>query len=95
MKKELVQLTPETKAEIRETLNLHDRYDGCYFWTPRGNAASRRREEFSRSFEFTSPKGDKIEVSQSLSISCRNFYYSLTVTRNGNRSNVKLLRGMV
>ena len=81
-------------TELKSILDNHEKYQGCYFWTQTGNAASRRRQEFdySLSFIFDSVK---FEINQSLDISCKNFYYRLNIEKNGKKSNIKSLKNLV
>lgn len=75
-------------ATINAIISTAERYKNCYFWNARGtNASQRRREEFDREYEFTVGK-DSFKVRQSLSISCANYYFSQSVTRNGKTTNI-------
>ncbi len=78
----------------REALGTCERYRSCYFWSNTGSASQRRREEFDTCEAFTW-QGREIEVSQSLSISCRNFYFRSHVTRDGQRSTSTVLRNIL
>ena len=91
---ENLNLTPELKSKINEVLNNSKYYRNCYFWTPYGNAASRGNREFGIEFEFDL-NGETVSVNQSLSISCKNFYFSTDVRRDGRKSNVTVLRKVV
>jgi len=81
---------------IENILAIHDKYKSCYFWTSNGNAASRRRQEErdSNQLEFTF-QDDEYKIDQSISISCRNVYYSLGVWRNGQKKDVRALKGLL
>ena len=81
----------ETTKIITEILRTAEKYKGCYFWSNTGNAASRRQQEFDRHYEFVVGK-DKFEVRQTLDISCRNFYFSTEVLRNGAKTNITPLK---
>ena len=82
------------KSELNNILAIHDKYKKCYFWTQNGNAASRRRQEFDTLLKF---KCNEIEytISQTLSISCANFYYNCDIRKDGNKSNVTAINKLI
>ena len=84
----------DVKSEINTVIENSAKYKNGYFWTPYGGASQRRSREFSISFEFEH-SGQQIEVRQSLSLSCRNFYFHTHVTRNGKKSNISILKKVV
>ena len=84
----------QIKSQIKEILRNKEHYAKCYFWTPRGNAAQRRQEEFEIDFSFVLD-GKKYEISQSLSISCRNFYFSTEILVDGEKKNITALKKLV
>ena len=90
----LNQNTADVKSLINTVINNSAKYRNCYFWTPFGNAATRRNREFEIEFEFDLD-GEKISVEQSLRISCKNFYFKTDVRRDGKRSNITILRKVV
>ena len=87
------------RAAINNTIETNEKYAGCYFWTKTGSAGSRRSQE--KQFKATNPsftietKKGLIEVAATLDISCQNFYYSLSVTKNGKKSNVSIIKNMI
>ena len=81
----------EVKSSINEVIDNSKYYKNCYFWTPYGNAASRRSREFEIEFSFVH-NNQEISVSQSLSISCRNFYFHTDIRRDGKKSNITFLK---
>ena len=92
-------ITKQLRAAIENIVDTNEKYSGCYFWTNTGNAAERRRQEglfenLNQPFTVETKKG-LIEVSATLSISCKNFYYSLDVTRNEKKSNISILKNMI
>lgn len=84
----------EVKKSLEDILQVMDKYKNCYFWSPRGNAAQRRREEFDEvhAFEFF---GDEIKVELALRISCSNFYFTKNIHVNGNKSNATKLKNLI
>lgn len=92
-------LSPQAKKVIENCLEFHDKYKSCYFWTHIGNAKDRRNQESY--FENNNPslklatKNGEITVKPSLSISCKNFYYSLEILRDGRKSNVQILKNLI
>ena len=74
-------------TEVQEIIARHEKYAKCFFWTVNGNAASRRSQEFN--YEY---KVDGLEVRQSLSISCKNFYYGLEVYENGVKKDIRAVK---
>jgi len=82
------------KSALESILEDHEQYKNCYFWTPPGDAWSRRKEEFATSLSFLY-NGDRIEISQNLELSCKNFYYSCDIRKNGKKSNIKLIKNII
>jgi len=83
-------------AAINDVLRRHDHYRNAYFWTPRGNAAARRREEAQNSvrFEFRA-NGHRYLVDQDVTVSCANVYYRLGVYVDGAKKTVRALKSLV
>ena len=98
IKRKLKSLDNKTGKKIVAILNnvidTHEQYQGCYFWTVRNNAASRRRQEFDNNFSFIL-NGVKYDINQCLKISCKNFYYRLNIEKNGNKSNIKSIKNLL
>ena len=89
-------LSSQAKSAIQNAIEQHDKYKRSYFWSPGGNASSRRRNEssFSKnhpSFSLIDGK-DTIEVLPYYSESCKNCYYSMEVKVNGAASNIRTLK---
>ena len=78
-------------TEINSMLSDHDRVKECYFWSNTGNASDRRRQEFDRTLSFNL-NGSEYQIGQSLNISCKNFYYQLSVYVDGNKKDVRVLK---
>lgn len=97
-KRRLKSLGNKTGRQIQTAINSiladHDKYQKCYFWTQTGNAASRRRQEFNTELTFNF-LGIEYVVEQSLTISCKNFYYSCDIRKDGKKSNITALKRLV
>lgn len=77
---------------VERIIALHEKYQKSYFWSASGtNAAGRRRNEFSDKYEFVFG-GRAYKIEQTLQISCRNYYYRLSVVVDGKRSDVRALK---
>lgn len=97
-KRPLKTLDNKTGAKIKSIIQSidsdHDRYKKCYFWTSTGNASQRRSQEFTRGLDFTF-SGIHYEITQDLSISCKNFYYNCDIRKDGKKSNITALRKLI
>jgi hypothetical protein len=81
-------------ARIQDIIDTNERYKNCYFWTSNKNASGRRAEEFERYLKFFT-KDDEYTIHQSLDISCRNYYYRLSIMKNGRKSNITILKNIL
>jgi len=81
-------------SAINDIIDTQEKYKGCYFWTQTGNAASRRRQEFDTKLIFNL-NGRTYDISQTLSISCNNFYFGTIVYRDGKKSNIRVLKNLI
>ena len=89
-------LDKSIKIKLNTILELHEKMRNCYFWSPRGNAASRRREEEQKSnyLEFMLGE-DYYEIDQTTRCSCKNYYYKLDVQVNGVKKDVRALKKLI
>ena len=92
-------ISKKVRDIIENLVEYNDKYHGCYFWNKTGCASNRRSQEKqfaanNPAFSIISKKG-LIKVEPYLSISCKNFYYSLSVEVNGKKSNISILKNMV
>ena len=89
-------VSKKCREAIENCLSWHEKYKSSYFWTQSNSSASRQGQErkFGRENpEFTIiSKLGLIEVKPELSISCQNFYYSLTITLAGVKKDVRILK---
>lgn len=81
-------------AELNNIIDNHEHYKKCYFWTPCGNAASRRREEFDRKLIFNLD-GKKYVIEQSLTISCKNYYFSTEIYVDSVKKNITAIKKLM
>ncbi len=79
---------------IIDYISEHDYHKNCYFWSPPGSASQRRSKEWDRELKFKY-KGQDVEVSQSVSYSCSNVYYSFCVYVDSLRKNITFLKKLV
>jgi len=82
------------KTRINNIISDHNRYQKCYFWIQTGNAAQRRKQEFETTLIFNLA-GIQYTITQTLKISCKNFYYSCDIRKNGKKSNIKAIKDLV
>ena len=84
------------ETAINAILARHDRFKSSYFWSPPGHASSRRqmenRESTSLSFSLD---GTVYDIVQSVTCSCKNVYYSLSIAVDGISKNVRALKKLV
>lgn len=78
-------MTTLSKNALQSIIDLHEKMKGAYFYTPPASAAGRRAYETKNSMatEFD-VDGQKVEVVQSASCSCKNVYYKMTICIDGN-----------
>jgi len=89
--------TKASKA-LHTVLKTHEKFLGCYHWNPPQIAKLRRAMEFDTDICFVY-KGKKYEINQSVNVSCKWVYYSLSVHCDGDKKNIRtihrLLDGLV
>jgi hypothetical protein len=78
----------------RRVIENAEYYRGCYLWTPPALADMRRRIEFDLSDKIVW-KDSEIKIEQYLSCSCRRMRFRTHIERNGNKSNVTILKGIL
>jgi hypothetical protein len=92
-------VSPQLRRRIEDALDTKESYSGCYFWTNTGSASNRRQQEQrfaaeNEPFEIETKKG-LIRVEPTLEISCKNFYFSMGITRDGEKSTVTVLKSLI
>lgn len=98
MKKFVVtnRISASAKRAIQNAIEQHDNYKRSYFWSPGGNASTRRRNEdrfTSNHPAFQIQDGENIiTVKPSYSESCKNCYYSMSIDINGSTKDVRALK---
>ena len=89
-------LTAEQREDIERALDNHDRLKSSYFWTPRGNASSRRNDEKKYNFGVTVEyKGDVYTYDSHVQVSTRNFYYTGDFRKNDKRGDVRIFKKLL
>ena len=88
-----VAMFAEHGATLRAVLDAHARFKSSYFWTPPSSASGRRRmaADNSRDLNFEYD-GRTYSVCQDVGCSCRNVYYKLAVTVDGDRKDVRAIK---
>ena len=72
---------------LEKVIELHEKMKNSYFYSSPSSATSRRLyEKYNSLTTELSAKGDKIEIIQDTSCSCKNVYYSMKILINGNSS---------
>jgi hypothetical protein len=87
------------KEKILNTIEQHEKRSKSYFWKPNTNAGGRRSIENKfkidhPSYSFTH-QGIKYEIITSLDVSCKNYYYSLSVYVDAEKKNIKTLKKLI
>ena len=85
-----------TRAKIRQIVNLHTKMKSSFFWRPPPNASGRRSYEksHSNSISFTHEK-KKYVIRQSTECSAKNIYYSLNISVNGMKKDIRALKSII
>lgn len=90
-------VSSELRADIENTLKTHERYKKSYFFRPGSGAAQRRANEArfpGRDYSIKTPQG-VIDVSMSYEETCKNVYYSLSVTLDGVKKDIRTLKKLL
>jgi hypothetical protein len=80
--------------DVQEFIRQHERFAGCYFWNPPSTVSARRQMEFETSFTFILA-GVTYTFEQSVDCSCKNVYYSSTITVDGKNKNIRAAKKLV
>ena len=86
--KERIQSVEETVASIKNLIGTVEKFRNSYFWSSKGNAASRRWYEKQNSipeFSWTESE-DSYTAEFTVTCSCRNVYASGYYTKNGEKT---------
>lgn len=83
--------------KLVEFKNHCEKYKNSFFWSSNGNAAKRRRDEEKAEFpkyrfEF---EGDLFEISSTATVSCKNFYFSKTIKKNGDIKDIRAINKII
>ena len=93
---ETSKLTGEQQHDVERALENHDHLKSSYFWTPGGNASSRRYDEKRYTFSVkVEHKGDIYTYSSNVSVSVKNFYYTGIFRKNSKKGDVRLFKKLL
>ena len=82
--------------EIVQIIDRHEKFKSAYFWTPPASARGRRQLEQDNTVDLQFAfDGKTYEIEQEIRCSCRNVYYSLRVTVDGERKNIRALKKLI
>ena len=89
----------EIREKILNTIEKHEKWSKSYFWSPKTNAGGRRSIENNfksehPSYSFTH-QGVKYEVVTSLDVSCKNYYYSLSIYVDEEKKDIRALKKLI
>ena len=88
-----MKLTKSQLDKIKKAIANHDKYDGCYFWTPPCNASQRRGMEKRDTFAVAFRNAGRVyEYTSEVSCSCKSVYYTGVFSIDGERVNVAEFR---
>jgi hypothetical protein len=89
-------MTDKDKAQVQKALDNHDRLQNAYFWTPAGNASSRRYDEKRYSFSVqVEHEGHDYEYDSQVQCSVKNFYYRGAFYKNGKLGDVRIFKKLI
>ena len=82
---------------LRDFKNHCEKYKNSYFWNSNGNADKRRNDEdkaefLKHRFEF---EGDIYEISAMATVSCKNFYFTKTITKNEEKKDIRVINKII
>ena len=89
-------LTAKKREDVERALENHEKLKGSYFWTPAGNASSRRNDEKKYNFGVkVEYKGDEYTYDSNVRVSVKNFYYTGTFRKNGKKGDVRIFKKLL
>lgn len=82
---------------LKDFKNHCEKYKNSFFWSSNGNADKRRKDEEkaefpNHRFEF---EEDIYEISSTANISCNNFYFSKSITKNGEKKDIRVINKII
>ena len=89
-------MTDKDKALVQKALDNHDKLKNSYFWTPAGNASSRRYDEKRYSFSVqVEHEGHDYEYDSQVQCSAKNFYYRGAFYKDGMKGSVRIFKKLI
>ena len=94
-----IRMSVQARRAVENAISTNGKYAKAYFWTPGCNAAMRRENEkrfFEENQDFSLKKGgDTIKVMFDYSESCKNVHYSLNITVNDEKKDIRALKNLL
>ena len=95
MKKEII-LNEDQRANFNRFLSLCDKYQNAWFWSDNGNANRRAYIEKRDYIQYeTEVNGVTYSVHFSVTMSRKNVYVNKQVTRNGEKTTVRVIQTLL
>lgn len=96
MKEKEIRLSSEQRENFERFMDLSDRYKNSWFWSDNGNCSCRAYKERRDKIDYeTVVNGDTYSVYFSVSMSRRNVYVTKVVTKNGIKTNARVIRTLL
>ena len=81
---------------IQEFVQRHAKFKNSFFWTPPCNASGRRKMEEDNSLIFSFMLGGiSYSFEQGISCSCKNVYYSSSISVNGQSKDIRVAKKLL
>ena len=89
-------LTAKQREGVERALDNHEKLKSSYFWTPGGNASSRRNDEKRYNFGVkVEHKGDVYTYNSNVRVSVKNFYYTGSFHKNDKKGDVRIFKKLL
>ena len=96
MKVKEIRLNPEQRENFERFMALSDKYKNSWFWGDNGNRYCRTSKERQDNISYeTVVNGDTYSVDFSVSMSRNNVYVNKVVTKNGGKTNSRVIRTLL
>ena len=92
-------MSKEARTAVENAIATNEKYSNSYFFLPSSSAAGRRANEkkfLEQDPDFCIVNGkDFIKVAFTYNESCKNVYYSLDITVNDEKKNIRTLKKLL
>lgn len=96
MKNIEIRLSPEQRENFERFVALSEKYKSSWFWGDNGNRYCRASKERRDNISYeTVVNGDTYSVDFSVSMSRNHVYVNKVVTKNGVKTNVRVIRTLL